>query len=115
MEIYARMTNTETGTETVLIDQADLDWIIAERWKAGEALQEARDTIERLRSALDISHEVAKEWEGEAKKAQEKLDEYRHSWLCFWWLRFMKAIRSRWYTFLDNLESDEELDDYESD
>lgn len=109
MEIYSTLDNKQTGEKKVLVNAWELEVL-------------KRDNRELTRKVTDLEQELAardyliNDLQAAENTLQGKLQQYRRSFVCFWWIRFTQAIRARWETFLDNLESDgEELDDYESD
>lgn len=109
MEIYSTLDNKQTGEKKVLVNAQELELL-------------KRDNRELARKVTYLEQELAardhliNDLQAAENTLQDKLQQYRRSFVCFWWIRFTQAIRARWETFLDNLESDgEELDDYESD
>lgn len=109
MEIYSTLENKQTGTKKVLVNARELEALEREN-------RELRREADYLKTALAEREYLINDLQAVENTLQDKLQQYRRSFVCFWWIRFTQAIRARWETFLDNLESDgEELDDYESD
>ena len=109
MEIYSTLENKQTGAKKVLVNAWELEVLKRDN-------RALRTEVDYLKKVLEERDALIHELQVAENTLQGKLQQYRRSFVCFWWIRFTQAIRARWETFLDNLESDgEELDDYESD
>lgn len=109
MEIYSTLDNKQTGEKKVLVNAWELEVLKRDN-------RALRREVDYLKTALAECDHLINDLQAVENTLQLKLQQYRRSFVCFWWIRFTQAIRARWETFLDNLESDgEELDDYESD
>ena len=109
MEIYSTLENKQTGAKKVLVNAWELEALEQNN-------RELRLEVYDLKTALAERDYLINDLQAVENTLQLKLQQYRRSFVCFWWIRFTQAIRARWETFLDNLESDgDDLDDYESD